>query len=416
MKRNNDGIEIPEAVPEEFSPRPSGAILGPGARFGIAILVGLLAIGGAFLVRGAKVSDPESSIRANAELDATPGGSVQSGSPRYQELLELSNDEAAERAALEGRSFIPTPERVPEPVVEEAEPLPVEPSDPAPAAPPPPPPPPPPQPEVLGHDDPRPENPYRDAILEQMSAIAPGSARPALSIQETGGAEDGALRATVAPTAIDSVPQGAAAERTIFPAGEIVHAVTLLSASSDHDGAPILAEVTEGDRRGARLIGSFRTAPDAGGMVVEFETMTLPDGRTLKISAFAVDIATAETVVASDIERRFLRRYIPVLASSFVSAFAETLAGPGRTLATLGGETVVVEPSGGRDRALYAGIGAAAEAVGSDLAAAAPEGPRIVLRAGWPIAAIFAESAVAESRSGVPAPGRPAIAGFGGGQ
>lgn len=411
MKRDNDGIEIPEAVPEEFSPRPGGAILGPGARFGIAILVGLLAIGGAFLVRGARVSDPESSIRANAELDATPGGSVQSDSPRYQELLELSNDEAAERAALDGRSFIPTPERVPEPVVEEAEPLPVEP--PAPAAPPPSPPP---RPEVRGRDGPRPENPYRDAILEQMSAIAPGSARPALSIQETGGSEDGALRATVAPTAIDSVPQGAARERTIFPAGEIVHAVTLLSASSDLDGAPILAEVTEGDRRGARLIGSFRTAPDAGGMVVEFETMTLPDGRTLKISAFAVDVATAETVVASDVERRFLRRYIPVLASSFVSAFAETLAAPGRTLATLGGETVVVEPSGDRDRALHAGIGAAAEAVGSDLAAAAPEGPGIVLRAGWPIAVIFAESAVAESRSGVPAPGRLSIDGSGGGQ
>ena len=412
MNPDKDEIEIPEAVPEEFSPRQTGAMLGPGARFGLAILVGLLVIGGAFVIRGNRVADPASSIRANAELDATPGGAVQSDSPRYQELLELSNDEAAERAELEGRSFIPTPESVPEPVEEESEPATIELPEPAPVFAPSPLP----QPELRVHEDSPPDIPYRDEILEQMSAIAPGSGRPALAIQETGRSEYDAREKAAAPSAANSVQHGEAGDRTIFPAGEIVHAVTLLSASSDLDGAPILAELTEGDRKGARLIGSFRAAPESDGLVVEFDSMTLPDGRTLNITAFAVDVATAETVVASGVERRFLRRYVPVLASSFVSAFADTLAAPGRTLATLGGETIAIEPSGDRDRALYAGLGAAAEAVGGDLAAAAPEGPRIVLRAGWPIAVMFAESAIAEVRSRNPAAGHPEHARSGRGQ
>lgn len=90
----------------------------------------------------------------------------------------------------------------------------------------------------------------------------------------------------------------------------------------------ILVELAEGRNCGGRPNGSFRVAPDAGEKVAEFDAITLPDGRTLKISAFALDVAVAETVGASDVERRILRRLVPIPISPYVFAFADPVTAP----------------------------------------------------------------------------------------
>lgn len=324
MNHDKIEIEMPGTVQEEFSPRPTVAVAGTGARFGPAILFGLLLIGGAHLARGDRASDPAPSIPAKAKLDSTIGDSIHSECTRYQEPLELSNDEAIERAAIEVGSFIPTPESVSEPIEKETRSAPIEPPEPAPVAAPSSPPP----PAVLRDRDPQPENPCRDAILKGMSPIAPGSSRPTLAAQEAGRNEEGNFPEADEPSVAYSLPQGAAAKRTIFPAGEIAQAVTLPSANFDLEGGPNLAGLTERVRRGGRLTGISRVAPDAGGIVVEFGASTLPDGRIRKITALALNIANAETIVASGVECRFRRLHFPNPASSFVYALFDAPADP----------------------------------------------------------------------------------------
>lgn len=56
--------------------------------------------------------------------------------------------------------------------------------------------------------------------------------------------------------------------------------------------------------------------------------MTRPDGRTLKIFTCALDVAVAETVGASDVERPLLRRLVPIPISSFFFDFGDPLTCP----------------------------------------------------------------------------------------
>ena len=398
----HDDPDIPEGIPEGPPPRPAVKTPSPAVRFGIVICGVFVVIGVSLFIGGGDPADPTSSISINADLDGTPGGTVQSESPRYQDLLEQSNARAAERAALEGRTFIPTPERVPRPIGNPAsdppadsprtplrfDPLIVPAPEPAPvvarASPPP----------TDTDAAERPENPYTEAILEQMSALAPDRGGAFLAIRDTSAADSRAREISAAAPGADTESTTAGGEEILIPAGEIIPAETLTSTNSDLTGAPVLVELTSGEYRGSRLIGGFAVNPASEGMVVRFSTMTLPDGRTVDVTAYAVDGVTAEAAVASGVDRRYLERYGSIMASAFIGSYADARAEPEREFITLGdGTTVVREPPDG-ERSLYAGLGAAADAVGADLISNAPKGPKIILRDGWPLAVMFASSVV----------------------
>jgi hypothetical protein len=419
MSNNNfdDGIEIPEAAPADFASQQTRKGLSPAVKFGIVIGGVFLVIGGSLLIGGAETSDATSVINVDADLDGTPGGAIQSESPRYQQLLEESNAQAAEDAAREGKTFILTPEKVLQPIddleagrrIEDAviEPVVVEP---APVAPPRPEPvvvqaPPAPAPAQTARPTPsgavtaeEQENPYTSAMIGQMGALTPQVRPPSISIQTTGAAGKRAEEeARMAQANVDAAPLGdAEAEgEIIIPAGEVIYAETLTSTNSDLAGSPVLVELTTGEFRGARLIGEFNVNPSSDSMVVSFNTMTLPDGTSVEVSAFAVDGMSAEVAVASDVERRYLKRYGPILASAFITSYAEALAEPEQILTSIGDDTAVVQSPRTEEQSLYAGLGAAAGAIGGDLAANAPKGPKIILRDGWPIAVMFTTPVVA---------------------
>lgn len=101
-----------------------------------------------------------------------------------------------------------------------------------------------------------------------------------------------------------------------------------LVSTSVASGAAILKVLTEGERRGGRPIGSFRVAPDAGEKVPELAAMTRTDGRTLKVFTCALDVAVAETVGASDVERPLLLRLVTIPISSFFFDFGDPLTCP----------------------------------------------------------------------------------------
>jgi intracellular multiplication protein IcmE len=126
-------------------------------------------------------------------------------------------------------------------------------------------------------------------------------------------------------------------------------------------------------------------------MVVEFSSMTLPDGTSVPVSAFAVDGVSAETAVASDVNRRYISRYAPILAAAFITGYAGSAAQPDEQLVDIGDGSSIVTGTTTDKQNLYAGVAAASEAIGADLLQNAPKGPEIVLRSGWPVGIMFVE-------------------------
>lgn len=420
----DDNVEIPEAAPADFASKTARKGMSPPVKFGLLVGGGLAVIGLSVFFMGTSAVDPTSSIRVDANLDSTPGGVVQSDSPRYQQLLEESNDQASIDALREGRTFIATPESILQPIddlqagsrVEDgpifaARPV-VEPEPPVAPVPERP------QPVIVQAPPtpaaaPRPtgrgslsneeqENPYVESIIRQMGALSPKVPSGTLTIAATGASERrNAAERELLGSQGGADGSGSASTGTdlsgeqIIAAGEIIYAETLTSTNSDLEGSPVLVELTTGEHRGARLIGSFTVNAASDSMVVEFSTMTTAAGETIAVSAFAVDGMTAEGAVASDVERRYLKRYGPILAAAFVTSYADAISTPSQTLTTIGEENAVIQELRSTEQALYAGLSAATSAIGADLTANAPRGPKIILRDGWPLAVLFTESVVA---------------------
>jgi intracellular multiplication protein IcmE len=421
-------VEIPESSPEDFSSRAAKKGLSPAVKFGLVIAGVFVFIGVSFIMSGDENVDPTSSISVNADLDATPGGEIQSESPRFQALLEEANEEAAQAAIEQERSFIPTPERIlepiddlqagvveeelpsiqplpepePEPVVEVVAPRPVITPPPAPVVAAAPAPAPTPSQSTTTEQQ---ENPYTSAMISQMGTLARSANQYTSLVVESTVTEEGegvingsdqvSASQDGVSTQVASASQLSEEADIVIPAGKIIYAETITSTNSDASGSPVLVELTTGEFRGSRLIGGFTVNDVSDRMVIQFTTMTMPDETSVAINAYAVDGMTAETSVASSVDRRYLSRYGAILASSFITSFAEAKSEAAQTLTTIGDEVAVVQDTRDEEQSLYAGLSAAASAIGEDLADSAPDGPRVNLAARWPLAILFMEPVVA---------------------
>lgn len=394
----------------------------PAAKFGLIIGGGLSAIGLAIYLTGSNMVDATQLTRPPA-LDATPGGANIAASPELQDSLRLENERRAAMAAQLSITSMPTPEIIlqpnPPPVqipevttVERREITPqarpevqvtsrrILPAAPAAA---------PAQPaqqaqapvvEVQATAQGRaqtgeqePENRFASNMIRQMAAIADRQAPRGLIAGEVSRPQS-----TLRDEPLDRTDGGradqAGALAPLFRPGDLLFAEVLTTVSSDLE-SPVMAEVVSGPHRGARLIGTFATDPRASAMVVTFTSMSLPDGRTAQVNAFAVDGRSAETTVASDVERRYVQRYGPILAATFLSSFAQAQAQPSRVVQGAGQELQVTLSAPTVRQSLFAGLGAATNVIAQDIARTAPAGPRVNLRAGHPIGILFVEPVAA---------------------
>ena len=186
--------------------------------------------------------------------------------------------------------------------------------------------------------------------------------------------------------------------------GDILYAETLNSVNSDIPSA-IIAEIVAGPYKGSRVVGGFQADAASGGMVVQFSAMTLRDGTTISIAGLAVDGRTAEDTVRSDIERRYVKRYGPALAASFISTYASAISRPEERVVDMGDGTQIVTEAPTERQAIAAGVSTGLDMIARDVASYAPKGPKITLRDGWPLAVMI----TSPMQEAVPAqPGAPA--------
>lgn len=425
--QDQTGPEIVAPVEDDVldlgtSARKRSTGLSPAATFGLIIGGGMSAIGLAIYLSGTSIVDPTQLTRPPT-LDATPGGQNFAASPELQESLRLENERRANLASELAITSMPTPEIVlqptpapvqipevttverreiqpqtrPEVQVTSRRILPAPPAAPpvqnvqqaqAPVV------------EVQASPQGRvqtgeqePENRFASNMIRQMAAISDRQAPRGMTSGEVSRPQS-TLRDEPLDRVDPALPGQAGSIAPLFRPGDLLFAEVLTTVSSDLE-SPVMAEVVSGPHRGARLVGTFAADPRASAMVVSFTSMSLPDGRTVQVNAFAVDGRSAETAVASDVERRYVQRYGPILAATFLSSFAQAQAQPSRIVQGSGQDLQVTLSAPTVRQSLFAGLGAATNVIAQDIARSAPAGPRVNLRAGHPIGILFVEPVAA---------------------
>lgn len=440
--KNQDPIIEADAVHEEDT---SVSKPKKKKRSKLLLLGGVAILGAAVYSFSSNGTPTTTTVVPPPALNTTAGGQVQQSSQEYTESLRTANDQNANQALDQGRTFIPTPEgsltplnssveTLPTPAVEEEpvaeseavvtrkrpvvpqlrqtnEPAQVQTTTAQPAQ---------------GQQQQQAEvNPYIDAISKQMGAVTPRYAPPQ-SVTESYALAEAAPQQPQQVSASDS--QGVLEsqqmlepyseeeqvsdyeidlnqtqdnenvleedereiEQVYIAAGDVVYGEVIATVNSDMP-MPVIVEVTTGEYKGARLRGTFDTDNISGKIVVSFSQMT--NGNiTVPVSALAVDGFTADSSLRSGIERRYLQRFGSVFATTFIEGLAEGLAEPDTTVLTdSNGNNQVVREQRTTEEAAWNGVNDAISVINRDVMANTPKGPKIYLHSGYPVGILFVD-------------------------
>lgn len=178
----------------------------------------------------------------------------------------------------------------------------------------------------------------------------------------------------------------------LLPAGRILHAEMINGLNSDIPG-PAVAEIVEGPLAGARLIGQFTPDLANGGLSLQFQTLTMPDGSTQPVTAYGLSPWTGENLTRSVLKPRLLERYGPGMLMAFLSGAAALMVADGQRIVVVNDAVYQERTDGVTERQiLAAGVSSLATQTASDIQANQPAGPQILLYPGSPVAILFATS------------------------
>jgi uncharacterized protein YjeT (DUF2065 family) len=160
---------------------------------------------------------------------------------------------------------------------------------------------------------------------------------------------------------------GAASADVLIKAGAIMYAVLDTAVNTDEPG-PVVATITGGKYQGAKVLGDIQMAatPGTGGraekVIINFSTLSIPadlTAKSLQIKGVAIDLDTARTALASDIDHHYLLRYGTLFASSFMTGYAKviTSAGTVQTNSQSTGTTTTTTPTLSSRQQIFASLG-----------------------------------------------------------
>jgi len=117
--------------------------------------------------------------------------------------------------------------------------------------------------------------------------------------------------------------------------GRIYYGTMDSKVDSDIPG-PVLATVQSGQLQGAKLLGGFKKAHDF--VVIQFTSMTMPNGDVYPLSAYAVDSKNLQDGLSVNVNHHYFERYGALLAGAFLYGFgqAEMYAGGTGTVTQFG--------------------------------------------------------------------------------
>ena len=385
----------------EGSKEKGKAFSGPVAKIGIiaAAVVAVLAI---IILFGGEEKKPDASAVAPVDkVDAVPGtGEL---SPAMKEALINRNEQEAENAARTGTSAMPMQVETPDSRLSLPEDEGAQEEDPL---------------ERwrkiqeerqkresgAQRPEPPPVNPHAEAIntlaksmAKQMQAVLDAQEPVAAQVETIASSdyledqrekekqkkEEEAAKAgtstTVDPIILD----------IIQPAGTIEYAQLITEANSDAPG-PVLAQIASGPLAGARILGQFEVKEEY--LTLSFNTVVV-DGISYSMSGVALDPATANPGIVTEIDRRYFSRVILPAAAAFVEGMGSAIAESGTTTVTVKGETVATEEEDlNTEQEIYKGVEEAAGKMSEIIDEEAGKiQPMLKIHAGTPISILFME-------------------------
>lgn len=219
----------------------------------------------------------------------------------------------------------------------------------------------------------------RKARIEELSAAMSGQAQQLIaswqgpSMRHVEGQPDKS-----AGTGKVMGPNGVLVEKTtkttttvvkgppLIKAGTILFAVLSTAVNSDYPDTPVMATIVSGKLKGAKLLGKLSLATGQDRLSLNFNLMDMNDWISTKgINAFAIDPDTARTVLATDVDHHYLKRYGAMMGSAFVSGYANAINTSGSTsTSSVSGITNTHPPYSAQDK-LITGIGQVGTTLGT---------------------------------------------------
>ena len=375
---------------------------------------------------------PQSQTPPMPRVNPLPGG--MNTNANQDRLSLIHNQEQAEAAAREGRSFTPplapskpltvplvavTPDVVPNVTLPAAQASPAQPIRLA-TAPAPRPVPPEARPiqqvaQQTNQADPRQDQAFNAAVAEVVNGWGARPSRTDVVIPPTrseqtgrGNEDDGASGegrgsyGSFRDERSSAVQPASAMARTLpqqvlLPAGRGVYAHTVLAVNSD-TGGPIVLQADTGPIAGDRLIGTFGRAGASDLLVVKV-TSVVHNGQTISTDGVVIAPDTMETAVATSVDQHYVSRFLLPAAAAFVQ-------GLGEALATTSNTQTVLSPLGGAaysthlnlDQQLGVGAGVAGARIGSALNQSAPRNSTVNLAANAGVGIMFLTSVTVPQR------------------
>jgi hypothetical protein len=157
----------------------------------------------------------------------------------------------------------------------------------------------------------------------------------------------------VAPAAAEAVPAAP-------PADELIGALEIVSAElaspvDSYKSTYISAKIVAGRLAGAFMIGAMKVQDE--GLQMAFTQMRF-NGQSYAIDAIGLDEITSSNAVNSNVDRRYLQRWVYPVANAMLGGFAAASARPPNEVVTGVGGTVVSTGRTSVDQATAAGIAA----------------------------------------------------------
>nr|WP_305910433.1 DotG/IcmE/VirB10 family protein [Methylomarinum sp. Ch1-1]MDP4523184.1 DotG/IcmE/VirB10 family protein [Methylomarinum sp. Ch1-1] len=122
-----------------------------------------------------------------------------------------------------------------------------------------------------------------------------------------------------------------------FKPGDILLSTLDLHLNSDKPG-PVLSTVIAGPFKGSKVIGGFERRGES--LVVEYTSITTPNGETYAIKAYAINPAVPEAYIADAVDNHYLERWGGLVAASFLEGFADATQNSGVSTITTAGSSL----------------------------------------------------------------------------
>lgn len=160
----------------------------------------------------------------------------------------------------------------------------------------------------------------------------------------------------------------AASKRALLKAGTILFAILDTAVDSDYPDTPVLATIIMGELKGAKLLGKLSLVQDKDRVSLNFNLMDKEGWPAAKsVSAFAIDPDTARTVMASNVDYHYFKRYGAMMATSFLTGYSNAITQAGTATTGIFG-TSTTHPALSPGNKIAVGLGQIGTTMGAAMA------------------------------------------------